>query len=102
LTLGTISDLDEPSDPDNNEEEDIALMSGLLDSSIEESNPLKPTLQYALTVNGSTLLSGNARVEGNILSTGNITAYTTSDRRLKDNIKDIDCIKAIKTLGGIK
>lgn len=36
-----------------------------------------------------TTVSGNLTVNGAIFATGDVTAYTTSDRRLKDNIKPI-------------
>jgi hypothetical protein len=37
---------------------------------------------------------------GNILATGGVTAYTTSDKRLKKNIRPVDSLKVIRTLGG--
>jgi hypothetical protein len=37
---------------------------------------------------------------GNILATGGVTAYTSSDRRLKKNIRPLDSLKVIRTLGG--
>ena len=37
---------------------------------------------------------------GNILATGGVTAYTSSDRRLKKNIRPADSLRVIRTLGG--
>ena len=37
---------------------------------------------------------------GNVLAQGGVTAYTTSDRRLKENIKQVDSMQIIRSLGG--
>ena len=37
---------------------------------------------------------------GNVLAHGGVTAYTTSDRRLKANIKQVDSMRIIRSLGG--
>ena len=37
---------------------------------------------------------------GNVLAQGGVTAYTTSDRRLKENIEAVDSMKIIRSLGG--
>ena len=37
---------------------------------------------------------------GNVMAQGGVTAYTTSDRRLKENIKAVDSVKVIRSLGG--
>ena len=37
---------------------------------------------------------------GNVLARGGVTAYTTSDRRLKENIKQVDSMQIIRSLGG--
>jgi len=37
---------------------------------------------------------------GNVLAHGGVTAYTTSDRRLKANIKAVDSMRIIRSLGG--
>ena len=42
----------------------------------------------------------NATFSGNVLARGGVTAYTTSDRRLKTNIKQVDSMKIIRSLGG--
>ena len=42
----------------------------------------------------------NATFTGNVLAQGGVTAYTTSDRRLKENIKQVDSMRIIRSLGG--
>ena len=42
----------------------------------------------------------NATFAGNVLAHGGVTAYTTSDRRLKTNIKQVDSMQIIRSLGG--
>lgn len=42
----------------------------------------------------------NATFSGNVLAHGGVTAYTTSDRRLKTNIKQVDSMQMIRSLGG--
>ena len=42
----------------------------------------------------------NATFSGNVLAHGGVTAYTTSDRRLKANIKQVDSMQIIRSLGG--
>ena len=42
----------------------------------------------------------NATFSGNVLALGGVTAYTTSDRRLKTNIKQVDSMQIIRSLGG--
>lgn len=42
----------------------------------------------------------NAAFSGNVLAQGGVTAYTTSDRRLKANIKQVDSMRIIRSLGG--
>ena len=42
----------------------------------------------------------NATFSGNVLAQGGVTAYTTSDRRLKTNIKQVDSMQIIRSLGG--
>ena len=37
---------------------------------------------------------------GNVLAQGGVTAYTTSDKRLKANIKQVDSMRIIRSLGG--
>ena len=42
----------------------------------------------------------SAQFYGNVSAMGGVTAYTTSDRRLKTNIKQVDSMKIIRSLGG--
>ena len=42
----------------------------------------------------------SAQFYGNVSAMGGVTAYTTSDRRLKENIKQVDSMKIIRSLGG--
>nr|DAN56035.1 MAG TPA: endosialidase chaperone [Caudoviricetes sp.] len=42
----------------------------------------------------------SAQFYGNVSAMGGVTAYTTSDRRLKENIKQVDSMKIVRSLGG--
>ena len=42
----------------------------------------------------------SAQFYGNVSAMGGVTAYTTSDRRLKTNIKQVDSLKIVRSLGG--
>uniref|UniRef100_A0AAU8MJE0 Chaperone of endosialidase n=1 Tax=Geladintestivirus 4 TaxID=3233136 RepID=A0AAU8MJE0_9CAUD len=44
--------------------------------------------------------SGVLKLEGNFYATGGITAYQTSDARLKNNITKLNCLNVIKSIGG--
>lgn len=46
-------------------------------------------------------IGSSLNVSGNILATGGITAYSSSDIRLKSNIKTFDYIQTIKSLGNV-
>lgn len=43
---------------------------------------------------------GNATIDGNCLVTGGVTAYQSSDVRLKTNITKLNCLNVIKSIGG--
>ena len=43
---------------------------------------------------------GNANIGGNCLVKGGVTAYQSSDIRLKTNITKLNCLKVIKSIGG--
>ena len=45
-------------------------------------------------------VAGDIYSSGNILSAGGITAYSSSDIRLKTNITKLNCLKVIKSIGG--
>lgn len=49
---------------------------------------------------GTYLPNAKLHVVGNILATGGITAYQSSDVRLKTNITKLNCLKVIKSIGG--
>ena len=49
---------------------------------------------------GTTAPNAKLHVGGNILATGGITAYQSSDVRLKTNITKLNCLKVIKSIGG--
>ena len=47
------------------------------------------------------LVVGNINVNGNVLATGGITAYSSSDIRLKTNLHKADSLSLIKSLGKV-
>ena len=49
---------------------------------------------------GTLTPSEKLEVSGNILATGGVTAYSSSDIRLKTNITKLNCLKVIKSIGG--
>ena len=49
---------------------------------------------------GTTSPTTKLHVVGNILATGGVTAYQSSDVRLKTNITKLNCLKVIKSIGG--
>ena len=49
---------------------------------------------------GTTLSDGKLNVGGNILATGGITAYSSSDIRLKQDLRKLDYLGIIKAMGG--
>ena len=49
---------------------------------------------------GTTSPTTKLHVVGNILATGGVTAYSSSDVRLKTNITKLNCLKVIKSIGG--
>ena len=49
---------------------------------------------------GTTTPTTKLHVVGNILATGGVTAYQSSDIRLKTNITKLNCLKVIKSIGG--
>lgn len=64
------------------------------------------TLAYGggyVVVRGRERLMGAAlSVHGSIAASGSISGNTSSDERLKENIKDIDCLSIINSMGGTK
>ena len=49
---------------------------------------------------GTTSPAYKLHVVGDILATGGVTAYQSSDIRLKTNITKLNCLKVIKSIGG--
>ena len=49
---------------------------------------------------GTQTPSEKLEVSGNILATGGITAYSSSDIRLKQDLRKLDCLGIIKMMGG--
>lgn len=49
---------------------------------------------------GTGITSGKLNVGGNILATGGITAYSSSDIRLKQDLRKLDYLGIIKAMGG--
>jgi hypothetical protein len=49
---------------------------------------------------GGTVAVTSLYANGNILASGGITAYSSSDARLKTNIHKLDCLGVIKSIGG--
>lgn len=45
-------------------------------------------------------VAGNANIGGNCLVKGGVTAYQSSDVRLKTNINKLNCLNVIKSIGG--
>lgn len=53
-----------------------------------------------INVTGITNIGGNTTIGGNCLAKGGVTAYQSSDVRLKTNITKLNCLKVIKSIGG--
>lgn len=52
------------------------------------------------TIGGNTTIDGNTTIGGNCLAKGGVTAYQSSDVRLKTNINKLNCLNVIKSIGG--
>ena len=58
-------------------------------------------LAFQVKSNGTTTMGGNTTVSGSLNVTGDITAYHTSDQRLKDNVTPItDALYKLNQIGG--
>lgn len=58
-------------------------------------------LAFKVQADGATTVGGNLTVSGSVNVTGDITAYHTSDARLKDNVTPIaDALSKVKQIGG--
>ncbi|MBO7343012.1 MAG: tail fiber domain-containing protein, partial [Alistipes sp.] len=65
-----------------------------------------PVERMRITPDGNVAIGGETASEklhvyGNILATGAITMYYTSDKRLKQNIRKVNASKMIMSLGGV-
>ena len=55
---------------------------------------------YRLRVNGSTYIRGDLYTTSNILAQGGVTAYSSSDIRLKQDLRKLDYLGIIRAMGG--
>ena len=55
---------------------------------------------YRLRVKGSTYIHGDLYTNSNILAQGGVTAYSSSDIRLKTDLRKLDYLGIIKAMGG--
>jgi hypothetical protein len=66
-------------------------------------NGTTPNGSNKLTVNGATYIDGALAVTGAITSEGDITAFSSSDKELKDNIVNIeDALTKVESVNGVK
>ena len=66
-------------------------------------NGTTPNGSNKLTVNGATHIAGALAVTGAITSEGDITAFSSSDKELKDNIVNIDdALAKVESVNGVK
>ena len=66
-------------------------------------NGTSPQGTNKLTVNGATYIDGALAVTGAITSEGDITAFSSSDKELKDNITNIeDALAKVESVNGVK
>ena len=59
-----------------------------------------PRSIWGQSFDGTGNVDGTLTAHGNILATGGITAYSSSDVRLKTNITKLNCLNVIKSIGG--
>lgn len=57
---------------------------------------------YVVACGRERLMGAALSVHGSIAASGSISGNTSSDERLKENIKDIDCLSIINSMGGTK
>lgn len=58
------------------------------------------TIINTATIGGNTTIDGNTTIGGNCLAKGGITAYQSSDIRLKKDLRKLDYFGIIKAMGG--
>lgn len=54
----------------------------------------------SITINGTATINGNTTIGGNCLAKGGVTAYQSSDIRLKQDLRKLDYFGIIKAMGG--
>ena len=54
----------------------------------------------SIHISGTTNIGGDTTIGGNCLAEGGVTAYQSSDVRLKTNIAKLNCLNVIKSIGG--
>lgn len=54
----------------------------------------------SITINGNATINGNTTIGGNCLAKGGVTAYQSSDIRLKQDLRKLDYLGIIKAMGG--
>ena len=58
-------------------------------------------LAFQVKADGTTAINGNTNIDGQLNVTGDVTAFQSSDKRLKDNITPIpSAIDKVKSIGG--
>jgi len=73
---------------------------GIADGTIFNADSAQSGGTINLRAGISSLLTSSITASGNILATGGITAYQTSDIRLKRNVTKLNCLNVIKSIGG--
>ena len=58
------------------------------------------TIDGNTTIGGNTTIDGNTTIGGNCLAKGGVTAYQSSDIRLKQDLRKLDYLGIIKAMGG--
>lgn len=73
----------------------------LLSDNVASATKLQtPRTIWGQSFDGTGNVDGTLTVHGNILATGGITAYSSSDIRLKQDLRKLDYLGIIKTMGG--
>lgn len=81
---------------------DISAMGGITLSSTQEFTIKYRNAKFTVEQNGSGYIwsMDSIKANGNILATGGITAYSSSDIRLKQDLRKLDYLGIIKAMGG--
>ena len=66
------------------------------------SGPSTAITSTTITLNGTTTINGTTQVNGQLNVTGDVTAFFSSDKRLKANVTRIpDALKKLKQISGV-